>query len=134
MTPWMIARPVVRLLPLLLLAACAVPSAAERARLDSMIGQSEAALLRSYGVPTRSYATGGGTFLAYEQSSTEIDPGFGGFDGFGPGGFGPYGGFGGFYGEGFGGVPTSVQTLTCQTTFEVAAGKVAAWSLHGDGC
>ena len=126
-------QPIWRLIPVLLLAACAVPSPAERARLNQMIGQDEATLLRTYGVPNRTYQTGGATFLAYEQSSTEIDPGFGDFGPFG--GFGPYGGgFGGFYGDGFGGVPTSVQTLTCQTTFEVTAGKVAGWSLHGDGC
>ena len=118
---------------------CAYPTAAERARLNGLIGHSEVDLLRSYGVPTRSYSAQGHTFLAYDTSYTSYDPGFGGFGpwgGFGPyGGFG-YGGFGGGFGEvGFGGgIPPSVESYSCVTTFEVNAGQVAAWTLHGDGC
>jgi hypothetical protein len=124
------------------LGGCAYPTAAERARLDGLIGHSEVDLLRTYGVPTRSYAAQGHTFMAYDSSYTTYDPGFGGF---GPwGGYGPYGGFGyggfgggygGFGGFGFGGgIPPSVESYSCVKTFEVNAGRVAAWTLHGNGC
>ncbi len=121
------------------LAGCEIPSAAERARLDALVGHPELDVLRSYGVPTRSYNAQGHDFLAYDNSYTTYDPGFGPWGGFGPyGGFG-YGGFGyggfGYGGLGFGGgFPPSVNTYSCVTTFEIAAGRVAAWSLHGDGC
>ena len=122
-----------------LLAGCEVPSAAERARLNGLIGHPEVDLLRNYGVPTRTYGANGHTFLAYDSSYSTYDPGFGpygfgpyggfgGFGGFGYGGFGPYGGFGGAFGGGF------VENYTCATTFEVDSGRVSAWSLHGDGC
>ena len=128
---------VVSILAATALAGCQVPSAAERARLDGLIGHPEVDLLRSYGVPTRSYAAQGRDFLAYDRSYSTYDPGFGPWGGFGPyGGFG-YGGFGygGFGGFGFaGGIPPSYNTYSCVTTFEIDAGRVAAWTLHGDGC
>jgi hypothetical protein len=118
------------------LAGCAVPSAAERARLDALIGHPEVDLLRSYGVPTRNFTAQGHTFLAYDRSYTTVDPGFGPWGGFGPYGFGGYGGFGyGGFGGGFGaGFPPSVDTYSCVTTFEIDNDRVAAWTLHGDGC
>lgn len=128
---------------LLALAGCAVPSAAERARLDALIGKSELDLIRTRGVPTRTFTTDGHVFLAYSSSYTDYSPGFGGyspfgdgpFGGFGYGGFG-YGGFGygGFGYGGFGGIPPSIDTYSCSTTFEIEQGRVASWTLRGDGC
>ena len=133
------------LVPALLAAAalggCEVPTAAQRARLDAFIGHPEIDLLRAYGVPSRSYAAQGHTFLAYQTGYTTIDPGFGPWDGFGPFGYGGFGGFGygGFgYGGlgygGFGGIPPTVNNYTCNTTFEIVDDRVAAWTLRGDGC
>ncbi len=132
---------------LLLLAGCAVPSPAERNRLNALIGHSETDLLRAYGVPSRTYSAQGHDFLAYSQGYTDVDPGFGpwggygafggwgGYGGFGYGGFGGYGGYGGgFYGGGFGGIPPSINTYTCTTTFEVVGARVTGWTLRGDGC
>ncbi len=120
------------------LAGCEVPSPAQRARLNGFIGHPEIDLLRSYGVPTRTYTAQGHDFLAYETAYSTFDPGFGPWGGFGPfGGFG-YGGFGyggfGYGGFGFGGIPPSYDTYACATTFEVTGGRVAAWTLRGDGC
>ncbi len=123
------------------LAGCQVPSAAERARLDGLIGHPEVDLLRSYGVPTRSYTAQGHSFLAYESAYSTYDPGFGPWGGFGPyggfgyGGFG-YGGFGygGFGLGGLGGLPPTYDTFSCVTTFEIVNSRVSAWTLHGDGC
>ena len=141
-----------RLAPLvvsLTLAGCAGPSAAEIAGLNALVGQSEVSLLRTRGVPTRSYTAGADTFLAYDRTEIVSDPGFEPFGGFGPfggwggfgglgyggfgGGFGYGGGFGGGYG-GFGGVPPSVGAWSCETTFELRATRVFGWQLHGDGC
>lgn len=122
---------------LALLAGCEVPSAAERARLNALIGHSDTDLLRAYGVPTRTYTAQGHDFLAYVQGWTDVTPGFGGY---GPwGGFGPWGGWGGWGGGyglwgGYGGFPPTVSSYTCATTFEIVAHRVVAWSLHGDGC
>ena len=132
-----------------LLAGCAVPSPAQRARLDATIGHSETDLLRQFGVPSRTYSAQGHDFLAYVSGYSDIDPGFGPYGGFGPfggwgGGFG-YGGFGGGFG-GFGGgyggygygggrgLGRAINTYTCTTTFEVVAARVTGWSLRGDGC
>ena len=98
--------------------------------------------MRNFGVPTRTYAADGHTFLAYVENESSYFPGsFGpGYGGFGYGGFG--GGFGGFggYGGGFGGFgygggfPPTYYSSSCQTTFEVASDKVTSWTMRGDGC
>ena len=131
---------------LLAVSACAVPSPAQRKVLDSMIGRSETDLLRTFGVPSRSFNADGHLFLAYVQDESSYFPGspgfgyggfgYGGFGGFG--GFGYGGGFGGFgpygYGGGFGGFGPSYYQSSCTTTFEVTGSKVAAWNVRGDGC
>lgn len=134
--------------PLLSLAACEVPSPAQRRVLDSMIGRSPIDVVRSFGVPTRTYSDQGHTFLAYVENESGYIPGspgwgwgfgglgygggFGGFGGYG-GGFGGYGGYGGYGGD-FGGFPPTYYNSTCQTTFEVTGEKVASWNMRGDGC
>ena len=128
--------------PMLFLAACQVPTPAQRRHLDSMIGRTPVELVRNFGVPTRTYTTDGHTFLAYIENESSYFPGsFGpgyGFGGFGyGGGFGGYGGgFGGFggYGGFGGGFGPSYYSSSCQTTFEITSDKVASWTLRGDGC
>ena len=130
----------------LAVAGCAVPSPQEKARLDGLIGHNETDLLRSFGVPSRTYSAQGHDFLAYSQGWSDVTPGFGpwggygGFGGWGGGFGGGYGGFGGGYGGfgggygGFGGIPPMINTYTCTTTFEVVGGRVAGWTIRGDGC
>ena len=131
--------------PLLVLAGCAVPSPAQRRLLDSMVGKPPVDVVRAFGVPTRTYSTDGHTFLAYidhESGYTPGTPGWGwggyGWDGgWGGGGWGGggWGGYGLGYGGGFGGgIPPSYYSTTCQTTFEVSDDKVASWTIRGDGC
>ncbi len=130
----------------LAVAGCAVPSPQEKARLDGLIGHNETDLLRAYGVPSRTYGAQGHDFLAYTQGWSDVSGGFGpwggfggfggwgGYGGFGGGGFG-YGGFGGGLGYGgFGGIPPELNTYSCTTTFEVVGGRVAGWTIRGDGC
>ncbi|MCQ8279043.1 hypothetical protein NFI95_11350 [Acetobacteraceae bacterium KSS8] len=133
-------RSILFLFPLLAVAGCAVPSAEQRRALDSMIGRSETDLLRTYGVPTRTFSTNGHTFLAYVQNETSFSPGTPGWGGWGwgggwggwGGGWGPgWGGWGGGWGGGF---PPSYYQSSCATTFEVNNGVVAGWTLRGDGC
>ena len=143
-----------RLVPLVLiaasllsLAACESPTPAQRRVLDSMIGRTPVDLVRSFGVPSRTYTTDGHVFLAYIDDESSYSPGsgpgwgwgwgglgWGGGYGVGYGGGGYGGGWGGLYGGGFGGFPPTYYTSTCQTLFEVANDKVASWSMHGDGC
>ncbi|MGI4746319.1 MAG: hypothetical protein ACRYGI_02040 [Janthinobacterium lividum] len=147
-------KTLVPLAALLALSACEVPSPAQRKMLDSMIGKSETDLVRSLGVPTRNFNTGGHTFLAYVDNESSYSPGSpgvgwgwgwggwgwggGGFGGgygggFGGGGYG--GGFGGPWGGGYGGgFGPSYYQSSCTTTFEVDAGRVASWNVRGDGC
>jgi hypothetical protein len=108
---------------LLLLTACD-PHALQRreAALSAYVGYSEPDLVRSLGVPTRSFAAGGHRFLAYEQSSVQIEPPL---DPWRPWGFG--------WGYG-GGFPAQVVQWTCETTFEVDAGRVVGFTLRGNAC
>ena len=135
-------------LPLLILAGCATPTPAQRRLLNSMIGQPPIAVVRAFGVPTRTFAANGHSFLAYIDNESGYSPGSpgwgwgwggygwgGGFGGFGYDGFGGAGfGGAGFGGAGFGGFPPTYYNETCQTTFEVTDDKVSSWRLHGNGC
>ena len=120
------------LLPLLALAACTT-GPDRPALLNSLVGQSETEVVRVLGVPSRTYETAGHKFLAYtEQRATVVDGGpafFGGYGGFGYGAFGP--GFGWGYGSAF---PAQVIPRICETTFDVAGGRVLGWSLRGNAC
>ena len=141
--------------PLLSLAACESPTPAQRRALDAMVGRTPVDVVRSFGVPTRTYTADGHTFLAYVDNETGYIPGtpgpgwgwgFGGLGwgggyggGWGGGWGGGYGGgfggggFGGGYG-GYGGFGSSYYSSTCQTTFEVVNDKVSSWTMRGDGC
>ena len=125
----MVASPMKRatLVALLLLSACD-PYALQRrqAALAAYVGQSEADLVRSFGVPTRSFDAGGHRFLAYDQGSVDIVPPLYPWR--------PYG-WGGGFGYGYGGdFPAQVVQRTCETTFEVAGGRVIGFSLRGNAC
>ena len=124
---------VLHLLPILLLGACATgPSRSDV--LNSMIGLPETEVVRQLGVPSRTYETGGHTFLAYiEQRAQVLDP----VPAFYGSGF--YGS--GFYGAGFGpgfglgaAFPTEIIPRTCETTIDVVGGRMVTWSLRGNAC
>jgi hypothetical protein len=122
------------LLTLFLVAACTDGGAARRAFLASLVGQPEAEIVRQLGVPTRTFATEGRTFLAYNEHRIDIIPGTPGFGAFG--GFGGRGGYGygarlGYFGGGF---PPEVVEYGCETTFEIAGGRAVSFSLRGNSC
>ncbi|NVN13809.1 hypothetical protein, partial [Nguyenibacter vanlangensis] len=90
---------------LLALTACEVPSPEQRRLLNSMVGRQEVDVIRTFGVPTRSYEAQGHTFLAYIDRETSYSPGGGWGWGYGPGwggpGWGGWGGWGGGWGGGW---------------------------------
>jgi hypothetical protein len=108
------------------LAGCQYPSAQKIRSLNALIGQPETDLIRQYGVPTRTYEVNGHKFLAYDQHHVDYIPGDPGFWGWG---WGPY-----WPGWGGGGFPPEIVDRTCDTTFEVVAGRVQSWSLRGNDC
>jgi hypothetical protein len=117
------------LLASLLLSGCVASGIAQRqAELATFVGAPEADLVRSFGVPARTYDTGGKRFLAYTDRRLDVLPG--GYGGFGYGGFG-YGG--GRFGYG-GGFPADVVERVCETTFELDGGRVSSATLRGNAC
>ncbi len=116
-----------RLLPLLALAALLLGGCVSRAErdaaLNAYVGLAETDLVRQLGVPDRSIETAGRRFLAYEVKRTEILPG-------NPG----YMGLAGPRYWGMGGTPPQVLELACQTSFEIANGRVASWTQRGNAC
>jgi hypothetical protein len=109
------------LLPALLVGAagCVDGLAARQAYLNRFVGQPEAVLVQQMGVPTRTYATAGTKFLAYDERRVDVIPAF-------P----AYGFFNGWYG----GFPPQVVDLQCETTFEVTDGTVKSFTLRGNAC
>jgi hypothetical protein len=105
-----------------LLAGCADRLAERRAYLATLVGTSEADLVRTLGVPTRTVEAEGHRFLAYTESREELIPG-------GP--MGPWGWRGGWA---YGGVPAEVVQRVCETTFEVIDGRVRGFTLRGNAC
>ena len=107
-----------------LLTACVDGGAARQAALNTTVGMDEATLVRAVGVPSRVADVGGHRFLAYTDRRVDVAPGFGGYGAFG--GFGPFG----FYDSGLL-IPTE---RVCETTFELASGRVASWTQRGRAC
>jgi hypothetical protein len=103
------------------LVGCTDQLAQRQAYLSQFVGQPESALVQQMGVPTRSYETGGVKYLAYDEHRIDIIPG-------GPT-YAPF--YMGWYGASF---PPQVIELSCETTFEVAAGTVKAFTLRGNAC
>lgn len=112
------------LLGALALAGCGDGGAARRAYLDSLVGRPEQEVVRQFGVPLRTYETGGRKFLAYDDRRLDIIP-----DPFLVHGFG-----GPAFGYFYSGYPPLVVERGCETTFEVAGGRVQSWSLRGGEC
>lgn len=111
-------------LAMLALPGCADRLAERQAYLTTLIGLSEADLVRTIGVPTRSVDAGGHRFLAYRESSIEVIPG--------PP-FGPWGMPGAPWAYGAG-LPPDVVQLVCETTFELDDGRVRSFTLRGNAC
>jgi len=111
------------LLLLPLLGGCVNMLAERQAALGQYVGQTEADLVRGLGVPSRTFDTDGRHFLAYTDRSVQVVPGFAPYYGWGR--------YGGIYG---GGYPPDVIERICETTFEVAQGKVVSFTLRGNAC
>lgn len=108
------------------LAGC-VQVPGRRDRLDQLVGQPETLVVRTMGVPERTIETDGHRFLAYVERQPASFAGYDMFDG-----FGRYGTLG-YRRLGFEAAP-ELYERSCETTFEVVGGKVAGYTLHGDGC
>ena len=104
-----------------LMAGCGDQLAARQAYLGQFVGQPEGVVVQRMGVPSRNYETGGVKYLAYNEHRIDIVPTFPSYSPF----------FTGWYGGGF---PPQVIELQCETTFEVAAGIVKAFTLRGNAC
>jgi hypothetical protein len=119
-------RPIfVALIAVPLLAGCATGALQEReAVLGQLIGQSEAELVRQMGVPTRAFEADGHRFLAYLERRVDVIPGTGPWAPF-------WGRRWGYYGPDF---PPQVVERACETTFEIAGGKVQSFQLRGNAC
>ena len=131
------SRKIAPIAAVLALAGCAYPNPGHVKELNALVGKSEPDLLRTYGVPNRTYDTSGLRFVTYAMSRIESIPGDGFGPGFGYGGFG-YGGFGyggfGYGGFGYDGFGPEIVQRDCNTTFELQAGVVKSWSLRGNAC
>lgn len=114
------------ILPVLALLAACAPGVDRRAYLATLVGQPETELVRQLGVPSRTYDTDGRRFVAYTERRADI---VGGGPFFG-GGFGYFGGGYGLYGA----LPATVVERGCETTFELADGRVLSWTLRGNAC
>src|SRR4051794_3272161 len=113
-----------RLLALLLigfLGACTDMLAARQAQLNTLIGRPEVELVQVMGVPTQTFETGGVRFLSYQQQQTQVIPASPWYY------YGPMPGF-------YGGFPPQMVTWACDTTFQIVEGRVASYTLRGNGC
>ena len=110
---------------LLLVSACA-PAFDRGAYLNRFVGAPESTVVQQFGVPTRTFQTGGHTYLAYDEHRSSYVPGTTSLF-FGSGFYGP--GFG--YGFGF---PSEVIPRVCETTFDIVQDRVVTWSLRGNAC
>jgi hypothetical protein len=110
-----------RLLPLLLLAGCATGPSLET-RLAATIGQSELQVVETFGVPNRTYDTGGLRFLQYEERRQvlhQLNP----YWGYPYGRFAPYS---------LGG--PVLLTRSCDITFTLKDSRVQSFTTRGDDC
>jgi hypothetical protein len=127
--PSRIAAGSLGLLACVALASCALPTAEGFAtRLSQYVGRSEADVVAEFGVPARTFESGGRRFLQFEERRLVTIPGqpyFGPLGG--PRRFGPWG-----Y-PAWGSGP-SVESRSCDVTFEVRDGRVESFSFRGNDC
>lgn len=105
-----------------LVSACVVGPSRQQL-LAPLVGVTEADLVVRMGVPSRTFETGGIKFLAYDERHLDILPTAPAFPGWGPWYYGYYGGW-----------PPEVIVRGCETTFEVAGGRVRSFTLRGNDC
>jgi hypothetical protein len=115
---------------LLSLGACAYPNPAHVSAMNALVGKTEPELVRTLGVPSRTYDTGGHRFLAYSRSRLDTLPGAPGFGPYWGGGWGGWGGWGG----GWGGFPPEIVQRDCETTFDLLNGVVQTYTFRGNDC
>jgi hypothetical protein len=108
------------------LSACATTAGYEKI-LRSQVGSDEVALIRAWGSPVNSYETGGRKFLTYSSRRNVYIPGtaptyktsiIGNTA----------------YTTSSGGTSASNISMSCETTFEIAGGKVVSWRYKGNDC
>ena len=132
----------VPVIALLALAGCAIQTEAQiNAALARHVGESETDLVREMGGAGPALRQRGAPLPGlYQRSSGDrcaVRPrlrlcgfgGYGGFGGWGWGGYGPVTGTG--PGWGF---PSQIYSYSCETTFEVASGRVVGFMRHGNAC
>jgi hypothetical protein len=118
---WRRAAPGVAVAAALLLAGCANPLAARRARLQHFVGQNVTALIAAEGVPNRSFQAAGITYLGYVTRYVDLEPPL------------PLGGppwIWGWYAE----PPPIAVERGCETVFAVKDDIVQGFTLHGNAC
>jgi hypothetical protein len=115
---------VLRLAPLLLLAACAQgPGLGER--LSTFVGRSEGDLVAELGVPLRTHEADGRRFLQFEQRrSVPVNQ-----PGFDRPVFTPYGPRWAYVPA-----PLAQMVVGCDITFALREGRVEGFTYRGEGC
>ena len=103
-----------------LLAGCTDRLAERQAELNGFVGRPETELLARMGVPDRTYEADGLKYLAYTEHRVDIVPSLAQ----------PVGPPAWVWVQ----PPPRAVTLTCDTTFTIAAGVVRAFSLRGNAC
>ncbi|MNF68064.1 hypothetical protein D3C84_498990 [compost metagenome] len=119
-------RRITLLLMLLLLTACATEAKYQN-MLNALKGVDELTLIRRWGPPDQVYESQGHRFLVYRYNETVVVPGaapmyqttFSGKTA---------------YTHSYGGSPDTIMSVYCATTFEIADGKVFAYSFRGSNC
>ena len=119
------------LLPALLLLGCATRSGFE-ARMQALVGQPEAELVRRLGPPDADVAVQGRRFLRWDRLGIAAPAAIGPGAGFGLGG-GP------LSGQGITGGPLTAASLAgpgsaCSVRFEVTEGRALGFVAEGMGC
>jgi len=111
---------------ILILASCATTENYEKI-LASWVGQSEGALIRSWGPPDSSYESSSDKYLTYSKSRSGYIPGtqpsyqtqiIGGTA----------------YTTAYGGSPGYSYNRNCKTTFTVSSGTITSWRYEGNAC
>jgi hypothetical protein len=95
--------------------------------LDTWVGQSEADLIRSWGVPINSYDAGGNTFLVYQTTRQYTTQGQ-------PSTYSTYNVGNTYYTQEHKGYSSQSYERSCVTTFELLYGTIISWRSQGNDC